>query len=99
MSLNLKEGNLVLVRSFALDDKDLVKVRLVKRVVAKNGWGADGWEAVLYDSHDVLKLIKKGIPYKKDEKPEVWVVDWHIVKKIRANKNTKNYKSKRRRLK
>ncbi len=28
---------------------------------------------------------------KKDEKPEVWVFDWHIVKKIQANKNTKNY--------
>ena len=99
MTSKLKEGNLVLVKSFALGEKDLVKVKLVKRVESKNGWDADGWEAVLYDSEDVLKLIKKGVPYKKDDKPEVWVFDWHIVRKIRPRKQTKNYKSKRSRIK
>ena len=99
MSLNLKPGNLVLVQSFALGKKDLVKVKLLKRVTSSGGMGTDGWDALLYDANDVLKLIKKGVPYKKDEKPTVWVFDYHIVKKIRARRRTKNCKSKSKSLK
>ena len=72
---------MVLVRSFAGID---VRTRLLQRIVPrKNDWGAPGWDAVLVYKSDVLKLIKKGVPYKKNTTPKVWVFDWQIVKIIR----------------
>ncbi len=82
--MEYSEGDLVLVESFAGVD---VKVRLLRRFVPrKNEWGASGWDAVLVYKSDVLKLIKKGVPYKKDTKPKVWVFDWEIIKKIKPNR-------------
>ena len=70
----------VLVKSFA---KSKVKVKLINRYSPKKGeLGVDGWDAIIYDPEDVRKLIKEGVPYEKNEKPKVWVFDFHIIKKI-----------------
>jgi len=76
------------------NDKVLVKsycginvcVRLMKRYEVKNSeskLGTDGWECIVYKSADVIKMIKAGIPYRKNENPKVWVFDWQIIKKCR----------------
>ena len=77
---NLEVGDIVEVRSFALDADDLIKVKLLKRVTKpKNFWGADGWDAQIIYKKDVDKLIKNGVPYKRNEKPTVWVFDFNVV--------------------
>ena len=93
-----QKGDKVVVHSWGLPE---VKVSLLKRYLVQenNGLGVNGWEGQIFSKKDVDKLRKKGVPYKKDDKPEVWVFDWHIVRKIRPRKQTKNYKSKRRRIK
>ena len=71
----------VLVRSFAGPN---VCVRLLKRYIAKQSQhklGVDGWEAQITNQKEVEKLRKKGVPYKRGEKPKVWVFDWEIIKK------------------
>ena len=71
----------VLVKSFAGPN---VCVRLLKRYIAKQSQhklGVDGWEAQITNQKEVEKLRKKGVPYKKGEKPKVWVFDWQIIKK------------------
>ena len=71
----------VLVKSFAGPN---VCVRLLKRYIAKQSQhklGVDGWEAQITNQKEVEKLRKKGVPYKKGEKPKVWVFDWEIIKK------------------
>ena len=71
----------VLVKSFAGPN---VCVRLLKRYIAKQSQhklGVDGWEAQITNQKEVDKLRKKGVPYKKGEKPNVWVFDWEIIKK------------------
>jgi len=77
--MSYEKNDIVLVRSFAGPD---VKVKLIKRVVPKkNQWGALGWEATIVYKKDVEKLIKCGVPYAKNSKPEVWVFDWQIIEK------------------
>jgi hypothetical protein len=72
----------VLIRGFT---KPVVKVILKKRYEpAKNMLGVSGWYAKIIYKKDVYKLIKSGVPYKKDEKPTVWVFDWQIIKKLPA---------------
>ena len=71
----------VLVKSFAGPN---VCVRLLKRYIAKQSQhklGVDGWEAQITNQKEVEKLRKRGVPYKKGEKPKVWVFDWQIIKK------------------
>jgi len=71
----------VLVKSFAGPN---VCVRLLKRYIAKQSQhklGVDGWEAQITNQKEVEKLRKKGVPYKRGEKPKVWVFDWEIIKK------------------
>ena len=71
----------VLVKSFAGPD---VCVLLKKRYIASQSeskLGVDGWEAQIVNQKEVEKLRKRGVPYKKDEKPKVWVFDWQIIKK------------------
>ena len=71
----------VLVKSFAGPN---VCVRLLKRYIAKQSQhklGVDGWEAQITNQKEVEKLQKKGVPYKRGEKPKVWVFDWEIIKK------------------
>jgi len=99
MALKLKKGDIVAVKSFALEDKDFVKVRLLKRGTKVHGWGADGWDGELIDLDDVVKLIKHGVPYEKGVIPKVWVFDFHIVKKIRKTSKSKSCKPKRKKLK
>ena len=43
--------------------------------------GVDGWDAQIISQKEVEKLRKRGVPYKKGEKPKVWVFDWQIIKK------------------
>ena len=76
--MKYKVNDIILVNSFA---GPKVHVRLKKRIVAKNGLGADGWDAVVIYKKDVEALRKKGVPYKKAEKPTVFVFDWQIIKK------------------
>ena len=71
----------VLVKSFAGPD---VCVVLKKRYIAQKSeskLGVDGWEAQIIDQKEVNKLRKRGVPYKKGEKPIVWVFDFEIIKK------------------
>ena len=76
-----RRNNKVLVKSFAGPN---VCVVLTKRYIAnqtQHKLGVDGWEAQIVDSGEVEKLRKRGVPYKKGEKPTVWVFDWEIVKR------------------
>ena len=71
----------VLVKSFAGPN---VCATLKKRYIAKQSeskLGVDGWEAQITQQKEVEKLRKRGVPYKKGEKPKVWVFDWQIIKK------------------
>ena len=71
----------VLVKSFAGPN---VCVRLLKRYIAKQSQhklGVDGWEAQITNQKEIEKLRKKGVPYKKGEKPNIWVFDFEIIKK------------------
>lgn len=61
-----------------------IKVTLKKRYIALQSelkLGVDGWEAQIKDTKEVNKLRKSGVPYKKGEKPIVFVADWEIIRK------------------
>tara|TARA_A100001391_G_scaffold7250_1_gene4574 strand:+ start:815 stop:1081 length:267 start_codon:yes stop_codon:yes gene_type:complete len=76
----------VLVKSFAGPN---VCVILKKRYIAKQSelkLGVDGWEAQINSQKEVEKLRKRGVPYKKGERPMVWVFDWEIIKKVKSSK-------------
>jgi hypothetical protein len=76
-----QKNDIVLVKSFVSHE---VQVRLKKRILKpKKGWGADGWDAQIIYEKDVNILRKSGIPYKKGEKPIVFVFDWQLIKKCR----------------
>ena len=76
----------VLVKSFAGPN---VCVILKKRYIAKQSelkLGVDGWKAQINSQKEVEKLRKRGVPYKKGERPIVWVFDWEIIKKVKSSK-------------
>jgi hypothetical protein len=74
-----QKSDIVLVSSFVSPE---VHVQLKKRILKpKKGWGADGWDAQIIYEKDVNILRKSGVPYKKDEKPIVFVFDWQLIKK------------------
>ena len=76
-----QRGDKVLVKSFAGPD---VYVILKERYIASKSelkLGVDGWHAQITNQKEVNKLRKHGVPYKKGEKPMVWVFDWQIIKK------------------
>jgi len=76
-----RKGDKVLVNSFAGPN---VCVTLKRRYIAEktdHKLGVDGWEAMIIHQKEVDKLRKCGVPYKKGEKPKVWVFDWQIIKK------------------
>ena len=76
-----KKGDTVLVKSFAGPD---VCVVLKSRYIASESehkLGVDGWNAQIISQKEVEKLRKCGVPYKKGEKPKVWVFDWEIIEK------------------
>ena len=71
-----------MVKSYAGPD---VVVILKERYIAAEselGYGVDGWNAQIINDKDVDKLRKHGVPYRRGEKPMVWVFDYHIIKKI-----------------
>ena len=75
-----RKNDKVLVSSFA---GPAVWVILKERYIAAESelkLGVDGWHAQLYKQKDVEKLRKCGVPYKKDEKPMVFVADWQLNK-------------------
>ncbi len=77
------KNNRVLVKSFAGPN---ICVILRKRYVASNSehkLGIDGWEAQIVNQKEVNKLRTRGVPYRKGEKPIVFVADWQIIKKCR----------------
>ncbi len=77
------KNNKVLVKSFAGPN---ICVILKKRYIVSNSQyklGVDGWEAQIVDQKEVNKLRKHGVPYRKGEKPMVFVADWEIIKKCR----------------
>ena len=77
------KNNKVLVKSFAGPD---VCVILRKRYIvskSEHKLGVDGWEAQIVDQKEVERLRKRGVPYKKGERPTVFVADWQIIKKCR----------------
>ena len=76
-----QKGDKVLVKSFAGPN---VRVTLKNRYIAAESelkLGVDGWNAQITLQREVEKLRKSGVPYKKGEKPKVWVFDWQIIKK------------------
>jgi hypothetical protein len=76
-----QKGDKVLVKSFAAQD---VIVTLQHRYLTaehSHKLGVDGWDAQIILSREVNKLRKNGVPYKKGEKPKVWVFDWQIIRK------------------
>jgi len=76
-----QKNDRVLVKSFAGPQ---IRVILRERYIAKQSkhkLGVDGWEAQITIQKEVDKLRKHGVPYKKGEKPKVWVFDWQIIKK------------------
>ena len=79
-------------KSYRKNDKVLVKsfcsvnvcVILKERYIVSQSelkLGVDGWDAQIYKQKDVEKLRNCGVPYKKGEKPMVFVPDWQIIKK------------------
>ena len=77
-----QKNDKVLVKSFTVHD---VQVTLKKRYIAlqsEHKLGVDGWDAQITLKKEVSKLRKCGVPYKKDEKPTVFVADWQIIKKM-----------------
>ena len=79
--MKYKVNDTVLVKSYAGPN---IRVILKKRYVAsqsKHKLGVDGWEAHITLKSEVEKLRRHGVPYKKGDKPEVWVFDWQIIKK------------------
>ena len=71
----------VLVKSFAGPNVWVVLRRRYLVSKSKLKLGVDGWEAQITNQREVEKLRKKGVPYKKGEKPNIWVFDWEIIKK------------------
>ncbi len=85
MKLNksYRKNDIVLVKSYAGPD---VCVKLLKRYKvekSKHKLGVDGWDAQIVMSKYVNKLRKHGVPYRKEERPIVFVADWQIIKKCR----------------
>jgi hypothetical protein len=74
-------GDIVLVESFA---GPRVHVKLLKRLThRKNEWGVNGWDGIVMYKDDVKKLIAAGVPYKKEEKPMVFIFDNDIIKVVK----------------
>ena len=71
----------VLVKSFAGPRICVILKRRYLVSKSEHKLGVDGWEAQITNQQEVDKLRKKGVPYKKGEKPMVWVFDWEIIKK------------------
>jgi hypothetical protein len=79
--MKYKINDIVLVKSFGGPN---VCVTLRRRHIAAESelkLGVDGWDAQITRQREVEKLRKHGVPYKKGEKPKVWVFDWQIIKK------------------
>lgn len=77
-----RKNDKVLVKSFCGYD---VRVTLKKRYIARASelkLGVDGWEAQITSQREVNRLRRSGVPYKKGEKPMVFVADWQIIKKV-----------------
>jgi hypothetical protein len=77
-----RKNDRVLVKSFAGPDVHVVLKKRYTVSESEHKLGTDGWYAVIVSSKEVEKLRKCGVPYKKGERPEVWVFDWEIIKKI-----------------
>ena len=75
------ENDRVLVKSFAGPKVCVVLRRRYIVSKSEHKLGVDGWEAQITNQKEVDKLRKRGVPYKKGEKPKVWVFDWEIIKK------------------
>ena len=69
----------VLVKSFA--GPNVCVVLRNRYIASKHKLGVDGWEAQITNQKEVEKLRKKGVPYKRGEKPKIWVFDFEIVRK------------------
>ena len=75
------ENDRVLVKSFAGPKVCVVLRRRYIVSKSEHKLGVDGWEAQITNQKEVDKLRKRGVPYKKGEKPKVWVFDWEIIKR------------------
>ena len=70
-----------MVKSYAGPNVCVVLKRRYLVSKSKLKLGVDGWEAQITNQKEVDKLRKKGVPYKKGEKPNIWVFDFEIIKK------------------
>ena len=71
----------VLVKSFAGPNVCVILKNRYLVSKSESKLGVDGWEAQIVNQKEVEKLRKRGVPYKKGEKPMVWVFDWEIIKR------------------
>ena len=78
-----RKNDRVLVSSFAGPQVTVVLKNSYIASQSELKLGVDGWDAQIIFKKDVEKLRQCGVPYKKGEKPMVWVFDWQIIKKIR----------------
>ncbi len=79
--IRYRKNDRVLVKSFAGPNVCVVLKNRYLVSKSESKLGVDGWEAQITNQKEVEKLRKKGVPYKKGEKPKVWVFDWEIIKK------------------
>ena len=79
--MRYRKNDRVLVKSFAGPNVCVVLKNRYLVSKSESKLGVDGWEAQITNQKEVEKLRKKGVPYKKGEKPKVWVFDWEIIKK------------------
>jgi hypothetical protein len=74
----------VLVKTFCGTNVAVVLKRRYLASISEHKLGVDGWEAQITSTKDVNTLRKRGVPYKKGEKPIVFVADWQIIKQSKA---------------
>tara|TARA_R110001583_G_scaffold38769_2_gene124977 strand:+ start:10555 stop:10809 length:255 start_codon:yes stop_codon:yes gene_type:complete len=76
-----RKNDKVIVETFAGPNISVILKERYLVVTSELKLGVDGWEALIYKQKDVENLRKHGVPYKKGEKPIVFVADWQIIKK------------------
>ena len=76
-----RRNDRVLVKSFAGPDICVILKKRYTAAQSEHKLGVDGWDAQIISQKQVEKLRKHGVPYRKGEKPKVWVFDWQIIGK------------------
>ena len=76
-----QKSDKVLIKSYAGPDVCVILLKRYTVQKSKSKLGVNGWDAQIIYKKDIDNLRKRGVPYKKGEKPIVFVADWQIIKK------------------